>query len=87
LGGGYGIGFPKYGMGLTLVKGIEVVLASAADVCHIEDTDTDPAGSKGSHAPGSRLMPSLPRSYHKIQAEVMQGTTMCTLLLSNSSLT
>jgi FAD binding domain len=55
LGGGYGIGFPKYGLGSALVKGIEVVLASG-EVRHIEDTDDDPEAKA--------LMQLVRGSYH-----------------------
>jgi hypothetical protein len=40
LGGGYGIGFPKYGMACALVKGMEVVLASG-EVRWVKESDTD----------------------------------------------
>lgn len=41
LGGGYGVGFQKYGMASALVKGMEVVLASG-EVRHVKDSDDDP---------------------------------------------
>ncbi|KAL3913218.1 MAG: hypothetical protein SGILL_006579, partial [Bacillariaceae sp.] len=40
LGGGYGIGFPKYGMACSLVKGMEVVLPSG-EIRWIKESDTD----------------------------------------------
>lgn len=43
LGGGFGVGFPKYGMACSLVVGMEVVLASG-EIRWVHESDTDPQG-------------------------------------------
>jgi hypothetical protein len=61
LGGGYGIGFPKYGLASSLVKGMEVVLPSG-EVRTVMDTDDD--------AEAKALMQLVRGSYHHFPAVI-----------------
>ncbi|KAG7356633.1 FAD linked oxidase-like protein [Nitzschia inconspicua] len=61
LGGGYGIGFPKYGMACSLVVGMEVVLASG-EIRWVKETDDDDIAKV--------LMDLVKGSYHHFPAVV-----------------
>jgi FAD binding domain len=61
LGGGYGIGFPRYGMACSLVQGMEVVLASG-EVRWVQGSDTDEVAKA--------LMELVRGSYHHFPAVI-----------------